>query len=141
MILNVNRVLSGCAVLLFLAYAAAIAQPDKPEFKPIPNYQDSQDPPDFVQVDKQPIPLKTVQPQYPDSARRAGIEGTVYVKILVDKEGKARKAVVIKSDAEIFNEPSVKAALGWTFKPAMLNGKPVAVWAALPFHFKLGSKK
>jgi protein TonB len=96
-----------------------------------------EEPPDFVPVEKQPVPVKQVQPDYPEIARRAGVEGTVWVKILVDKEGKAKKAVVMKSDAEIFNEPAQKAALQWVFTPAMMNNGPVAVWAAVPFRFKL----
>ena len=100
------------------------------------NIQDT-DPPDFVPVEKQPVPVKQVQPEYPEIARRAGVEGTVWVKILVDKEGKAKKAVVMKSDAEIFNEPAINAAKQWVFTPAMMNNGPVAVWAAVPFRFKL----
>lgn len=96
-----------------------------------------EDPPDFVPVEKQPVPVKQVVPEYPEIARRAGVEGTVWVKILVDKEGKAKKAVVMKSDAEIFNEPAIKAALQYVFTPAMMNNGPVAVWAAMPFRFKL----
>jgi periplasmic protein TonB len=96
-----------------------------------------EEPPDFVPVEKQPVPVKQVQPDYPEIARRAGVEGTVWVKILVDKEGKAKKAVVMKSDAEIFNEPAQKAAMQWIFTPAMMNNGPVAVWAAVPFRFKL----
>jgi len=102
--------------------------------------QIEEDPADFVPVEKQPIPVKQVKPEYPDLARRAGIEGTVWVKILVDKEGKAKKAVVMKSDADVFNEPAVKAALQWVFTPAMMNNGPVAVWAAVPFRFNLGNK-
>lgn len=98
---------------------------------------EDEEPPDFVPVEKQPVPVKQVQPEYPEIARRAGVEGTVWVKILVDKEGKAKKAVVMKSDAEIFNEPAIKAAVQWVFTPAMMNNGPVAVWAAVPFHFKL----
>ena len=99
--------------------------------------QIDEEPADFVPVEKQPVPVKQVVPEYPDIARRAGIEGTVWVKILVDKEGKAKKALVMKSDAEIFNEPAIKAALQMVFTPAMMNNGPVAVWAAMPFRFKL----
>ena len=96
-----------------------------------------EDPADFVPVEKQPVPVKQVQPEYPEIARRAGVEGTVWIKILVDKEGKAKKAVVMKTDAELFNEPAIKAALQWVFTPALMNNGPVAVWAAVPFRFKL----
>ena len=96
-----------------------------------------EDPADFVPVEKQPVPVKEVKPEYPDLAIRSQMEGTVWVKILVDKEGKAKKALVIKSDNEIFNENAVKAALQWVFTPALMNNGPVAVWAAVPFRFKL----
>ena len=96
-----------------------------------------EEPPDFVPVEKQPVPVKQVQPSYPEIARRAGVEGTVWVKILVDKEGKSKKAVIMKSDAEIFNDPALEAAKQWVFTPAMMNNGPVAVWAAVPFRFKL----
>lgn len=98
---------------------------------------EDEDPPDFVPVEKQPVPVKQINPVYPEIARRAGVEGTVWVKILVDKDGKAKKAVIMKSDAEIFNEPALEAARQWVFTPALMNNGPVAVWAAIPFRFKL----
>jgi periplasmic protein TonB len=100
------------------------------------NIQDDGPPPDFVPVEKQPVPVKQVTPVYPELAQRAKMEGTVWVKIWVDKEGKAKKAVVIKSDAEIFNENAVNAAMQWVFTPAIMNNGPVAVWVAIPFKFK-----
>ena len=99
---------------------------------------EDEDPADFVPVEKQPVPVKQVSPEYPELARKASVEGTVWVKILVDKEGKAKKAIVVKSDSPVFDEPAVKAALQWVFTPAMMNNGPVAVWAMVPFHFKLG---
>jgi len=78
-----------------------------------------------------------VKPSYPEIARRSGMEGTVWVKILVDKEGNPKKAVVVKSDADIFNEPAIGAALQWKFTPAIMNNGPVAVWVAIPFRFRL----
>jgi periplasmic protein TonB len=100
------------------------------------NIADDGPPPDFVPVEKQPQPVKQVTPVYPDLAQRAKMEGTVWVKIWVDKEGKAKKAVVIKSDAEIFNEAATNAAMQWVFTPAIMNNGPVAVWVAIPFKFK-----
>jgi len=98
---------------------------------------EDEEPPDFLPVEKYPVPVKQVTPEYPEIARRAGVEGTVWVKILVDKEGKAKKAVVQKSDAEIFNEPAIAAAMQYLFTPAIMNNGPVAFWASIPFHFKL----
>ncbi|MEK7630362.1 MAG: TonB family protein [Patescibacteria group bacterium] len=99
--------------------------------------EDDPDPGAFIPVEKQPVPVKQVSPEYPDLAKRASIEGTVWVKLLVDKEGKVRKVMIMKSDAEIFNEPALAAAKQWVFTPAMMNNGPVMVWAAIPFRFKL----
>lgn len=94
----------------------------------------------FIPVEQPPVSVKQVMPEYPDLARRAGIEGVVWVKILVTKEGKAKKAVVIKSGVDLFNEPAVQAALQWVFAPAMMNSGPVSVWVAVPFRFQLNKR-
>lgn len=94
-------------------------------------------PADFVPVEKQPQPIKVVQPTYPEIAQEVGVEGTVWAKIWVDKEGKPKKVVIIKSDAEVFNQPVIEAAMKWTFTPAIMNAGPVAVWVSIPFRFKL----
>jgi protein TonB len=91
----------------------------------------------FVPVEKEPQVVKRVIPRYPEMAIRAGLEGTVWVKILVDKDGRARKAVVIKSTAEMFNDDAVKAALEFVFTPAVMNNGPVKVWVSIPFRFQL----
>jgi protein TonB len=103
--------------------------------------QDDGPPPDFVPVEKEPVVVKKVEPKYPELAMRAGLEGKVWVKIWVDKEGKAKQVVVIKSDAEIFNEPAIEAARQFVFTPAYMNNGPVAVWVSVPFKFKLADRK
>ena len=103
--------------------------------------EDDGPPADFVPYEKEPQIVKKVEPKYPDLAMRAGLEGKVIVKIWVDKEGKVKQVVVLKSDAEIFNEPSVEAAKQFVFTPAYMNNGPVAVWVSFPFRFKLTDKK
>jgi len=102
--------------------------------------EDEAPPADYVPYEKAPEAVKQVQPKYPDLATRAGLEGTVWVKIWVDKEGKPKKAVVQKSDAEIFNQPATEAAMQWVFTPAMMKNGPVSVWVSIPFRFKLQGK-
>ena len=96
---------------------------------------------DFVPYDKEPQIVKKVEPKYPEPALRAGLEGKVIVKMWVDKEGKVKQVVVLKSDAEIFNEPAIEAAKQFVFTPASMNKKPVAVWVSYPFRFQLPDKK
>lgn len=98
-------------------------------------------PADFVPVEKEPVVVKKVEPRYPELAMRASLEGKVWVKIWVDKEGKPKQVVVLKSDAEIFNEPAIEAAKQFLFTPAYMNNGPVSVWVSIPFRFKLADKK
>jgi protein TonB len=102
---------------------------------------DDAPPADFVAVEKEPVVVKKVEPKYPELAMRAGLEGKVWVKIWVDKEGKAKQVVVMKSDAEIFNEPAIEAAKQFVFTPAYMNNGPVSVWVSVPFKFRLADKK
>jgi len=97
-------------------------------------------PPDFVPYEKEPGVVKKVEPKYPEIALRAGLEGNVYLKVWVDKEGKVRKAVVLKSDAEIFNDNAKEAAMQWVFTPAVMQKGPVDVWVSIPFRFRLSNK-
>lgn len=94
-------------------------------------------PPDFVAYEKEPVVVRQVPPKYPDIAQRAGLEGTVYVMVWVDKEGKARKAKIMKSDAEVFNQAAIDAAMQWVFTPALQQKKPIDVWISIPFKFRL----
>jgi len=95
----------------------------------------------FVAVEKMPQVVVQVPPVYPELAKRAGVEGTVYVKILVNKEGKAIKAVVMKSDSEVFNQPAIDAAMKFVFTPAIQHKSPVMVWVVVPFKFKLNNQQ
>ncbi|MEW5843348.1 MAG: energy transducer TonB [Bacteroidota bacterium] len=94
---------------------------------------------EFVKVEKLPEMVEGSTPVYPKEAKEKGIEGKVYVKVLVDKEGNPKKAIVIRSDAEIFNQSAVDAAMKSKFTPAVNKGEKIAVWVVLPYKFKLDS--
>ncbi len=96
---------------------------------------------EFVPVEKTPQIISSEKPVYPDLARRAGMEGYVWVKILVDKTGKPKKAVVIKeSGGEVFTAPALAAAMKYQFTPGVMNSGPVQVWVAIKFNFQLTEK-
>ena len=103
------------------------------DIPPDPNVE----PEPFVAVEKSPVVIRSVVPEYPRLAAELGVEGRVWVKIWVDENGRTRKVVVLKSDAEVFEEPAVKAAMQFLFTPAIMNGKPVSVWVSIPFNFRL----
>jgi TonB family protein len=95
----------------------------------------------FVPVEKPPVIVKAVPPVYPPLALRAGIEGKVYVKIWVDRQGKPRQVEVVKSDNDIFNEAAIEAARQLVFTPAYMNNGPVSVWVGMPIAFRLSTRE
>jgi periplasmic protein TonB len=94
----------------------------------------------FIAFEKPPEPVFKAFPEYPDVAKRTGLEGTVIVQVLLNKEGKVKRALVAKTNNEIFSEAAVEAAQKWVFTPALMQGKPVIVWISIPFRFRLTGK-
>jgi periplasmic protein TonB len=85
----------------------------------------------------QPIPIVRPDPEYADEARKARLQGTVGVELVVDETGRPRFIKIVQSLGLGLDEEAVKAAAKWRFKPAMKDGKPVAVSAHLDFSFHL----
>ncbi|MCK4404219.1 MAG: TonB family protein [candidate division Zixibacteria bacterium] len=97
-------------------------------------------PPDeFVPYDELPVALNEVKPEYPPLAKQAGIEGTVWIKALVDKKGMVRDAVVFKPSGSSagFEDVAIEGAFKIKYKPAISNNQPVAVWVVYPVRFTL----
>ena len=93
--------------------------------------------PEFVAYDTPPRPKRIVKPAYPEIAKKAGIEGTVILQLLVDVNGKVLKVKVLKRLARDLDEAAVKAAYATTFYPAKQRDKPVKVWVSYPIKFIL----
>jgi TonB family protein len=99
-------------------------------------------PDEFIAVDVSPVLLNAPEPAYPDSAKNAGIEGSVWVKALVDKQGSVRIARVDKASGKKvgFEESALAAAKLTTWKPAVLKGQPIAVWVTYEVKYTLAKK-
>jgi protein TonB len=91
---------------------------------------------EYISVSFKPKLVKRVRPVYPDLARRAGIQGTVVVRVLIDEKGNVEKAVIFKS-IPMLDEAALAAAKQFKFIPGKQRDKNVKVWMAIPFVFKL----
>lgn len=97
-------------------------------------------PDEFVPVEIYPEMISHHKPDYPRFAKNAGIEGTVWVQALVDKEGNVIKAQVGKSSGTpALDDAAVEAAYENKFKPGIQNGRPVACWVTYKVEFSLTS--
>lgn len=94
---------------------------------------------EFVAVEEIPQAIHIPQPEYPEMARRAGIEGDVWIRVLVDKEGTVRDAIIEKESGANagFEEAAKEAAMGGKWTPAMQNNQPVPCWVSYKVEFSL----
>ena len=98
----------------------------------------------FVAVEEMPEPIggiAAIQAKivYPEIAKRAGVEGRVYINAFVNKEGVVTKAVVLKGIGAGCDEAALKAVEATKFKPGKQRGKPVNVQVSVPVIFKLSN--
>jgi TonB family protein len=76
-------------------------------------------------------------PQYTEIARKARIQGVVIVEAIIDKQGNVTNVKILKGLPMGLDTAAVDAVQKWRFKPATLNGKPVAVIYNLTVNFRL----
>jgi periplasmic protein TonB len=83
--------------------------------------------------------IKAIQEKitYPEIAKRAGVEGKVYILAFVDENGNVTKANVLKGIGAGCDEAARDAVLGTKFKPGKQRGTPVKVQVSIPVVFKL----
>ncbi|NBC86256.1 MAG: TonB family protein [Bacteroidetes bacterium] len=74
---------------------------------------------------------------YPDSAREAGIEGVVYVQMVVEPDGHPTNVVVLKGVHELLDEEARRFAQTMNFTPGRKDGAAVRTRLTLPLRFGL----
>jgi len=80
--------------------------------------------------------IKKVAPQYPEEARRAHIQGTVLLQVVVSKNGTVEDVQLISGPPEL-TEAAIKAVKHWKYKPYLLQGEPVEVETIIQVNFSL----
>jgi protein TonB len=95
-------------------------------------------PPDsFIAFDTPPKRLVIAEPEYPEIARRAEVEGMVTVLVTIDEAGRVIDAEIASSDSAVFNQAAIEAAYKFVFKPAYQRDIPVKAKIAIRFRFSL----
>ena len=79
-----------------------------------------------------------VKPRYPESARKAGAQGTTLLKLRVLESGKVGEVQIERSAGHAdLDIAAVDAVKRWLFEPARMGTIPVAVWVLLPVKFEI----
>ncbi len=85
-----------------------------------------------------PVPLNRVEAKFPKSGHYAkGFQAIVIARLIVDAEGMPRDIRITRSYNKDFDAEAIKAVKRYRFKPAMRQGKPVAVAIATEIQFKM----
>jgi protein TonB len=93
---------------------------------------------DTLLVDQLPGLNQISKPVYPAEALKDSLEGVVYLNVLVGQDGRVKQAEMTRGD-ETFKQAALDAMKASTWRPAMVDGKPVSVWTSFPVPF--GIKK
>jgi protein TonB len=100
--------------------------------------------PVFVAYDEPPeiiggMPALLSVLEYPELARRAGIEGSVVIAVLIDEKGALLNARVLKPHGSNvgMEEAAIKGLRKMKWKPAYQRDKPIKVWVSIPVRFRL----
>jgi len=96
----------------------------------------------FVVVEQLPEPIggiKALQEKvyYTEIGRKAGIEGTVFIEAIIDKNGNVIDALVKKGIGGGLDESALNAVKLTKFHPGKQRGKPVNVRMTIPIKFVL----
>ncbi len=96
----------------------------------------------FEAVEEPPKPVRGIAAiqskiQYPELAKKIGIEGKVIVQAIINKKGDVSNVSIVKSLFPQLDEIALNAVKETKFFPGKQRGKPVNVKMTIPITFKL----
>jgi TonB family protein len=140
-----------------LIYGSPIADPDQPSAKPAAPKQQRTAPKQVAKA----TPLKSgahsagdarlvqlspeiaenllldrIEPDYPDAARRARIQGSVTMEALIGADGKVQQVSPISGNPQLANAATA-AVRQWRYKPYVVDGRKVPVRTQVTVLFML----
>ncbi|HEY4379555.1 MAG TPA: TonB family protein, partial [Acidobacteriaceae bacterium] len=84
-----------------------------------------------------PVVIFKVDPEFSEEARRAKFMGVVLVNLIVDPQGRPQNVHVLRGAGMGLDGKAVDAVKQYKFRPAMENGKPVAVELNVEVQFQI----
>jgi len=75
--------------------------------------------------------------RYPELAKRAGVEGTVYIFAFVDANGNVVRTEIVNDPGAGLGDAAASAVAEAKFRPGRQRGQPVPVRISIPVHFRL----
>jgi TonB family protein len=76
-----------------------------------------------------------VDPEYPEAARAANLQGVVVLDVIIGPDGSVRTVKAVNGP-EIFRQPAADALRWWRFQPYQIKGHPAAIETTVAVEFK-----
>ncbi len=86
---------------------------------------------------EQPTPIKLPQPKYPKLHKKQLVSDDITVEGIISQNGEFIDARVVEGTDQDFSQSALDAVARYKFKPATLDGKPVAVLARVVVNFRI----
>ena len=87
------------------------------------------------------VQTKRADPTYPINLLKTQQQGNVMLIGRIDEQGLPRDLVVVATSHKDFEAPALQAVREWRFKPAMRDGKPIAVALNAGVRFRITNEK
>ncbi|HAB15255.1 MAG TPA: energy transducer TonB [Verrucomicrobiota bacterium] len=89
-----------------------------------------------AELEERPQAVSKTDPTYPSEMRKARVEGTVTLALVVDEAGRVEEARVEKSSHPDFEKPALDAIRKWRFRPGVKDGHSVRAYVLQTFRFR-----
>lgn len=80
--------------------------------------------------------IRQIQPQYPQIAKTAHVQGTVMLHAIIAKDGSVQELQYVSGPALLMRS-AMDAVRQWKYQPTLLNGEPVEVDTTISVVFTL----
>jgi TonB family protein len=74
-----------------------------------------------------PMRIHYIEPEYPEEAKRVGLEGHVILLVTVGERGSVVDVTLIQGGPLGMTESAVEAVWKWRYEPSTLHGKPISL--------------
>jgi len=88
-------------------------------------------------VINEPEKIYHVNPEYPELARRARLDGFIVLEAVLSKEGTVKNVSVLRGLGLGLDQAAVDAVTQWRYAPTLYNGEPVEVVVPVTVVFQL----
>jgi len=89
---------------------------------------------------KPPKLLHSVEPVYPEEAKKAGVEGVVILSAKADATGHVQDVMILRS-VPLLNKAAIDAVKQWVYEPMLINNVPQSVVFTVTVRFQLNEKE